>query len=123
MLVLQYPCTGQNLVPNPSFELYNSCPTGISGLEFSPGYVTFPTVQSWVNPLSAGSADYFNTCASQGSSVSIPSNAFGHQTARTGNAYLGIIAWEGRAPSGTLSNVFAEYVQCKLSQPMVAGAN
>lgn len=115
------PCTAQNLVPNPSFEIYNKCPNNISGLEYSPGYVTFPTVQWWVNPIQLGSADYFNACTPQMQSVSVPANAFGYQPARTGKAYLGIIAWEGRIQGGSMANTFAEYVQCKLTRPMVAG--
>lgn len=123
VLLVYYPCTGQNLVPNPSFELYNNCPNSISGLEYSPAYVTFPTVQSWVNPMYAGSADYFNSCASQNSLVSVPGNAFGYQAAKTGNGYLGMIVWEGSAQSGPMQNVFGEYVQCKLLQPLVAGVS
>ncbi len=123
VLVQCFHCTGQNLVPNPSFELYNSCPNGISGLEYSPGYITFPTVQSWVNPMYSGSADYFNACAPSNSYVSVPGNAFGFQTARNGNAYLGIIAWEGHSNGTTMSNVFAEYVQCKLNQPLAGGVS
>lgn len=73
-------CAAQNLVPNPSFESFNACPMGISALEFSPGYTNFPTVQAWVNPLQSGSADYFNGCAPVASQVSVPGNAFGHQS-------------------------------------------
>lgn len=113
-------CAGQNLVPNPSFEKFNKCPLSISGLEYSPGYVTFPTVQAWVNPMQAGSADYFNRCAQSNTGVTIPSNAFGYQNARTGNGYVGIIAWESNA-QGT--SHYAEYVQCKLAQPLEAGAD
>lgn len=120
-LILCSICTAQNLVPNPSFESYNNCPTGISALEFSPGYTSFPTVQAWVNPLQAGSADYFNRCASAASQASVPVNAFGHQPPRTGNGYTGIIAWEGSMQSGTLTSSFGEYIQCKLSQPLQAG--
>lgn len=122
-LVQSIHCAGQNLVPNPSFEQHNRCPFGISGIEYSPGYVTFPTVQAWVNPTQVGSADYFNSCASAASTVSIPTNTFGHQPAKTGDAYVGIIAWDGEMNSGTITNKYAEYVQCKLTQPMVAGTN
>ncbi len=114
-------CTAQNLVPNPSFESYNSCPVGISALEFSPGYTNFPTVQSWVNPLQSGSADYFNSCASAVSQASVPANAFGTQPPRTGNGYTGIIAWEGAIQNGTLTSTFGEYIQCRLLQPLQAG--
>lgn len=120
--VLAIPCAGQNLVPNPSFELYNSCPNGASGVDYSATYSSFPTVRSWVNPLQQGSADYFNSCAAANTYVSVPNNGFGYQAPHSGNAYVGIIAWEGTMqPSGHLKNDFAEYLQCKLTQPMVAG--
>jgi len=116
------PCAGQNLVPNPSFELYNNCPNSSSGVSYSPGYNSFPTVQSWVNPLQSSSADYFNSCAPSNSYVSTPGNGFGYQSPHNGNAYVGIIAWEGSTSSGTLTSIFAEYIQCKLTSPLVAGA-
>lgn len=121
VLVQFYYCTAQNLVPNPSFEVYNKCPTGISGLEYSPGYITFPTVDAWINPVQAGSADYFNNCAPQTTGASVPNNAFGYQPARNGGAYIGIIAWEGNN-QGT-NTTYAEYVQCKLTQPLTAGTS
>lgn len=121
-LILCCICTAQNLVPNPSFESYNNCPVGISALEYSPGYTNFPTVQAWVNPLQAGSADYFNSCASAASQASVPVNAFGRQPARTGNGYTGIIAWEGHIQNGTMVNSFGEYIQSKLTQPLQAGS-
>lgn len=122
-LVQSIHCAGQNLVPNPSFELYNRCPFGISGIEYSPGYVTFPTVQDWVNPTQVGSADYFNACAAASTTVSVPQNGFGYQPAKTGNGYVGLIAWDAEDQGGTIINKYAEYVQCKLTQPMVAGTN
>lgn len=120
--LLHFPCAGQNLVPNPSFESYNNCPNSISGLEFSPSYNYFPTVQAWVNPLQKGSADYFNICASAVSGVKIPANSFGYQPSRTGSGYVGIIAWEGRLVNGNMVNQFGEYIQCRLTQPLSAGA-
>ncbi len=108
-------------MPNPSFELYNKCPNVISGIEYSPNYSTFTYVKDWVSPAKTGSPDYFNGCAPSSSYVTVPSNAFGTQTARTGNAYAGIIAWDGRNINGNLTTDFSEYLQCKLTQPMVAG--
>lgn len=115
------PCTAQNLVPNPSFELYNTCPNNISGLDYSPAYSTFSTVRSWVNPLQQGSADFFHSCAAANTYVSVPGNAFGYQQPKTGDGYLGMIAWEGSIQGGHMTSSFAEYVQCRLTQPMKAG--
>lgn len=107
----------QNLVPNPSFEDINGCPNGLSGIGYSSTYSYFPTVQSWVNPLSYTSPDYFNVCATPQSGVHIPEANFGYQSSRTGNAYSGIILWEESSPG----NGFAEYIECKLFSPMLAG--
>jgi hypothetical protein len=50
----------QNLVPNPSFENYTTCPTAASQL-----YVAPP----WTSPTTGG-AEYFNICSS--SNVGVP---------------------------------------------------
>ncbi|MCB0700083.1 MAG: gliding motility-associated C-terminal domain-containing protein [Chitinophagales bacterium] len=117
------PCSAQspNLVPNPSFEQYNNCPTSLSGVSYSPGYTNFPTVQGWVSPLKNGSPDYFNTCASSSSYVHVPQNAFGNQSPRNGNGYIGIIAWQGELQGGNMKTLWSEYLQCKLLQPLAVG--
>jgi gliding motility-associated-like protein len=108
--------SSQNLVPNPSFELYNSCPTTLGALGYSPTFSLFPTVQSWANPARLGTPDYHNKCATSPTLVSIPSNFTGIQQAKTGNAYAGIYAFYG-TPNTSGSS---EYIICKLTQPMVA---
>ena len=108
-------------MPNPSFEQKNQCPNSISGIEYSPNYTSFNFIKDWASPAKSGSPDYFNTCASSNSYVSVPFNAFGTQGARTGDAYAGIILWDGHLDNGNMKTDFAEYLQCKLSQPMVAG--
>lgn len=122
-MLLTLVCEAQNpnLVPNPSFELYNKCPVNISNVAHSPGYNDFPTVQNWVSPLKSGSPDYYNACAPSSSYVSVPGNAFGYQSPRNGNAYVGLIAWEGRIQSGNMQTLWAEYLQCRLNQPLQAG--
>ena len=121
LLAVYTPCQAQNLVPNPSFEQYNKCPDIISGIEYSPNYTSFTYIKDWASPAKTGSPDYFNSCAPSSSYVTVPINAFGTQAARTGNAYAGIIAWDGRNINGNMTIDFAEYLQCKLTQPMVAG--
>ena len=68
----------QNLVPNPSFEDFTTCPTtlGTGGpLQCIP----------WIG---INSADYFNVCG--GFLIGVPINILGYQEARTGAAYAGI---------------------------------
>src|SRR6185437_5611647 len=85
----------QNLVPNPSFEELNRCPSGLSGIDYSPTYSSFPTVKAWVNPQGCGSPDYYHSCASATSGVGVPDNGFGHQDAHFGNAYVGMYLYNG----------------------------
>lgn len=107
LYLLQVPILGslqsQNLVPNPSFENYTTCPTSVAQINLA---------SPWVTPTS-GSPDYFNTCATS-SFCDVPSNFFGIQTPRTGNAYAQVVIY----PS---SISLREYVQTKLFSPLVAG--
>jgi hypothetical protein len=93
-----------NLVMNPGFENYISCPTGLS-----PPF----TVASWVLPTD-GSADYYNSCATPVSGVGVPNNTFGSQTPRTGNGYAGFIL-------RNITSNYREYVEVQLSSPLVNG--
>ncbi len=77
-------CNGQNLVSNPSFESYNSCPDFFSQINRSAGwYSARPT------------ADYFNVCApyypQPYTCVYVPENTFGYRTPASGNAYAGVL--------------------------------
>ncbi|HXS37522.1 MAG TPA: gliding motility-associated C-terminal domain-containing protein [Flavipsychrobacter sp.] len=108
----------QNLVPNPSFEELNRCPSGLSGIDYSPTYSSFPTVKAWVNPQGCGSPDYYHSCASATSGVGVPDNGFGHQDAHFGNAYVGMYLYNGDT---TEIGDYREYIECKLLQPLSAG--
>lgn len=114
--------SAQNLVPNPSFELFNNCPTSLSGIAYSPSYTLFPTVKDWINPVEQGSPDYFNVCSGT-AGVKTPDCIFGYQQAYTGTAYSGLIAWEGHYTGSTLTVDYREYLQTRLSQQLIAGHN
>lgn len=107
--------TGQNLVPNYSFEAYNTCPSNFVSIRQSPGYNNFPTVQNWVS-ASTGSPDYLNVCNT--GQVGVPLNYFGYQQPHTGNAYIG--AFTHLVYNNGNSKV-AEYPEAKLKQAMTAG--
>jgi Secretion system C-terminal sorting domain len=76
-----------NLVPNPSFEMYDTCPTMIN--TGTPDQVAYAT--GWHSSL--GSPDYFNACVPSGPEISVPSNFVGNQNAYNGNAYCGFITY------------------------------
>ncbi len=120
-LILSYQAIAQpNLVPNPSFEDYRSCPLSVSGVPYSKIYSHFKTVNDWSNPVKYTTPDYYNSCAPYAAKVSVPFNTFGHQPARTGNAYMGVVAFNGNT---TQHNTFyyAEHIYCKLTEPLKAG--
>lgn len=87
--------TSQNLVPNPSFENYSSCPTSNS----SEVYLATP----WVEV--EATADYYN-CSSLDNSY----------IARTGSGYMGVSTWR---PSW--SETYREYIGVPLTQSLIAG--
>jgi hypothetical protein len=69
---------GQNLVPNPSFENYSTCPTNQDQLNYA---------TPWLQPTN-NTPDYFNGCANP-TLIGTPINIAGYQNAKTGNAYAG----------------------------------
>jgi gliding motility-associated-like protein len=101
----------QNLVPNPSFEDYTSCPVSASDIGYSSSYTSFPTVKKWVR-ASGATPDYFNACATD--TPSVPANFVGHQYARTGNGYAGVIMYMNGLD-------YSEYIEAKLTDSLKAG--
>jgi hypothetical protein len=92
-------CFGQNLVPNPSFEIYDTCS----------GYINY--VVGWSSYKM--SPDYCNACAT--GTYSVPSNYWGYQNARTGNAYTGLATFASNIPNGR------EYIGVQLNQTLIIG--
>ena len=97
----------QNLAPNPDFESYTSCPTGLNfpgppEIQCSPW-----TSGSWATP------DFFHACASPGD-VGVPTNFFIYQPALSGEAYCGMYTY---AVSG---GDYREYLQAPLLEPLEA---
>jgi hypothetical protein len=94
-----------NLVPNPGFESYTSCPTGFSQL-----FKAAP----WNDP-NTGTSDAYNACSPGGfPSVNVPANTFGFQNAHGGVGYAGFLVRN--------FNDYHEYVQAPLASALVANA-
>jgi len=98
--------TTQNLVPNPSFENYSTCPNLTNELLYA-----IP----WYSPTS-GTPDYYNSCSTY-MWCDVPLNYGGYQDARTGNAYASFIAYT----VGSLLPPVREYVQAKLKETLIPG--
>jgi hypothetical protein len=95
-----------NLVPNPSFELKNSCPIGRGYQYCKLMDTTITPAQCIDEPYSSGyfdstligwtsykeTPDYFNACAPN-PNQGVPNNIFGYQTAYDGDAYVGITTY------------------------------
>jgi hypothetical protein len=103
---------GQNLVPNPSFELQDTCPYTVGFQEGDRPLHWF----SWYN-----SPEYFNACAGtlQGidTLVDVPLNGWSFQYPWHGDAYVGVYAYDG------VLDEFREYVGAQLVEPLVVGCD
>jgi hypothetical protein len=102
-------CEAQNLVPNGSFELTDTCPYTISFQEGDqPLYW-----RTWLN-----NPDYFNACADTSDElatlVSVPQNAWAFQYAQDGDAYVGFYAYYA-------DQQYREYVGTPLTAPLTVG--
>lgn len=96
-------CSAQNLVPNPSFEQYDTCPIGQGNLYRAIGWSSY-----------SETPDYFNSCNNIGP-AGVPSNIVSFQNARTGNAYAGFYAF------ALYGNDTREIIGCKLNQVLNIG--
>lgn len=101
--ILPLMLTGQNLVKNGSFELYNQCPVGFMEIE-NCQFITQPTL---------GTSDFFHTCAA-GTPAWVPNNGGGGQNAYNGNGYGGFVTY-------VMFGTYREYIQLELSQPLTVG--
>jgi len=92
----------QNLVPNPSFEDFSSCPNDECQIYKATGWSSF-----------GYTPDYFNSCSLM--DWSVPFNVAGYQNASTGNAYAAIGSDVGVYGS------FRDYIGIELATPLVIG--
>lgn len=101
-------CEAQgNLVPNPSFEIPDSCP----------GTHTFLTPDE--GPLywfsGGGTPDYFQSCVPPPNEASVPLHDYAFQYPQDGENYIGLVTYE--VNSGGLR----EYAMVELTEPLQPG--
>lgn len=103
LLVFSTITYSQNLVPNPGFESYSTCP---GSYHQSPSHFQLP---GWTSPTT-GTPDHFHVC-SEGD-ADVPYNWAGVADAIEGNGYAGLFLWMSEKN-------YREYMQCQLSEPLV----
>jgi hypothetical protein len=96
----------QNLVPNSSFEMYDTCPNNIDQILY---------LQNWYSPTT-GKADFYTQCGTN--QAGVPYNYWGFQFARTGVSYTMIAGYEVQANP---NNTYREYLQVELKYPLIVG--
>jgi hypothetical protein len=110
-LTLINPCfsLSQNLVPNYSFEILDSCPYLQGQLSFAHG---------WINPSpdTVTSPDLFSSCA-QVISFGTPYNFEGFNIPKTDSSYIGLICF---LQFQNIKNI-REYAEIELSQKLILG--
>jgi|LakMenEpi03Aug12_release.lakeMendotaPanAssembly.Ray.scaffolds.fasta_scaffold237357_2 OOP family OmpA-OmpF porin len=99
----------QNLVPNGSFELYDSCAQTVSQF--------YNYVKYWYSPSNSATPDYFNSCNSYTDQVSVPQNYFGYKIPQNGNGYAGQVFWYNQ---NMPNNNYREYISIKLKETLKA---
>lgn len=96
-----------NLVPNGSFEIYDTCP-------YFPDQIHFAT--GWFQ-ANLGTSDYFNECYDGPflNNTGVPNNFAGNRTALNGKGYAGYYS------SSTVDDLTyeREYIQCKLNSKLI----
>ncbi len=103
LILTLWPCAyGQvNLVPNPSFEEYLSCPDDLNQVD---------SLIAWKNY--GNSPDFFHACAT--SFADVPFNSAGYQQPASGFGYAGLLIYEG------FTN-YREFIGVELTSSLNAG--
>jgi hypothetical protein len=93
------------LVPNPSFEIYSSCPNSTGELALRTNY------SSWHE-----SPDFFHECNNELTGwAGVPSNLWGYQYPISGQAYAALYTFADTSPDAR------EYIAIELEQPLIEG--
>ncbi len=111
LVMLTIGVKSQNLVPNPSFEIFIQCPDNTTQIAFAIPW--FAGMKDYYGNLSS-STDYYNSCNNSINGLyGVPNIMFGNQYAKTGNAFSGFVFWRGAQ--------YREYLEVKLIHPLDSG--
>ena len=114
LLLTKSNAKSQNLVSNPSFEIYVDCPEDYTVESIK------MLVPNWYLPTK-GTSDYFNSCSRL--QVNVPENFIGHMYAKNGQAYAGFILYKKPQKDSLIkiSLNYREYLQTKLNKTLLPG--
>lgn len=103
ILHCRFPTYSQNLVPNPGFELFITCPSGMGKID---------NAIPWFQPYTGGasSTDNYNSCTSNWLNT-VPTNYSGYQYPMSGTGYAGFQTWY----------MTREYLEVQLIDSLVQG--
>lgn len=99
----------QNLVPNPSFETFSSCPNNYNQVSRATGW--FPSSNN-NNPTYH--TEYCNACGT--SLFQVPANTWGNQVAATGVGYMAEVTMDPGSQQDYRENIYAQ-----LTSPLIIG--
>ena len=101
----------QQIIGNESFENFHDCPKTIT--EFKDKF----SLPNWYSPTK-GTPDYFNKCNRL--DVSVPVNFMGHNWAKSGDAYIGLVLAEHPDDKKTrVTRNYREYVQTEFNESLI----
>jgi len=96
LIIIALNCKAQtNLVPNYSFDIYDTCPWGMTQIKYA---------VPWFQPFQISTSDYYDTCSNY-------MNFMNCQHPRTGGGYAGISMLEG--------DNWREYIEVKLNSSLI----
>jgi hypothetical protein len=102
-----FTCVAQNLVPNFSFEQYDTCPNSGDQIQYATGWSKY---SFWTT-----TPDYYNACAPAGY-FSVPDNGASYQLAhRNCGAYAAVVTFFSLAIN------YREHIGIQLSHPLTIG--
>jgi hypothetical protein len=101
----------QNLVPNSSFEIRDTCPQNFSKVFYALPWFQPHTYNG--NVINSCNSDLYDSCCTSGQ-VDVPLNSSGYQLPRSGKAYSGIFCNADTANK-------REYIEVQLLSPLISG--
>ncbi|HRD51732.1 MAG TPA: hypothetical protein PKY96_03705, partial [Flavobacteriales bacterium] len=107
LFIAALPCKAQNLVPNHSFEEYDTCRV------VNDVYYPDTGPLGWFS--AAGTPDHFMSCLPNATFNSAPYNAFAFQYPQDGQCYAGVTTYRAIPPN------IREYFMVQLVEPLVIG--
>ncbi len=120
--LLNAQCLGPNLVPNPSFENYSSCPDNTSGP--NPGQDQYEKIDSWSNTFNnigpKMTPDVYNSCSPGQNGVPWTNGvSITNPLAADGEGYAGLVTFISGSFNRTTQ--FREYISAQLNTNLQAG--